>query len=57
MFTLAIMVTTAREQTIRSLRIASSSAKRFGGMVLIGVGIWFLALAIWADYFASVFPV
>ncbi len=57
MFTLAVLVTTARERTIRSLRIATSGAKRLGGGVLIGVGLWFIALAVWADFFATLFPV
>lgn len=57
MFGVAILVTTAREQTLRSLRIATSSSKRLGGIVLVGVGFWFLALAIFADFFAELFPV
>jgi hypothetical protein len=57
MFGLAVLVTTAREKTIRSLRIATSSAKRFGGILLVGVGLWFVALAVWADFFGELFPV
>jgi hypothetical protein len=31
--------------------------KRWGGWVLAGVGGWFIALAVFADFFADVFPV
>jgi hypothetical protein len=57
MFCVATLVTFARERTIRSLRIATVNAKRYGGVLLIGVGIWFIALAMWADFFAEIFPV
>ncbi len=57
MFGFAVLVTTARERTIRSLRIITANSKRFGGVLLIGVGLWFLALAYWADFFAGLFPV
>jgi hypothetical protein len=31
--------------------------KRWGGWVLILVGLWLMALGIWAGFFASLFPV
>lgn len=57
MIGVAVVVTSAREQTIRSLRLATVNARRFGGVLLVGVGLWFIALAVWADFFAGVFPV
>lgn len=57
MFSIALLVTVTRERTIRSLRLATAKAREFGGILLIGVGIWFIALAVWADFFADLFPV
>jgi hypothetical protein len=57
MFGLAFAVTSAQERTIRALRLATGTAKSIGGAILVAVGLWFLALALWADYFATVFPV
>jgi len=31
--------------------------KRWGGHVLITLGLWFIALAVFADFFAELFPV
>jgi hypothetical protein len=31
--------------------------KRWGGRILIAVGVWFLVLALFADFFEGVFPV
>ena len=56
MFGLALSVTRVQDRTIRALRLASAVTRKFGGVILIVVGAWFLALAIWADFFATVFP-
>lgn len=57
MICVAVIVTASREQTIRSLRLATVNARQFGGILLVAVGLWFIALAVWADFFAEVFPV
>lgn len=57
MFAIAVLVSTAREHTIHSLRLATGKARQFGGIMLVGVGIWFIVIAIWADFFADLFPV
>jgi hypothetical protein len=54
---LALLVTTAQQRVVRAVRVTTPLVKRFGGLVLVLVGLWFLALAIWADFFATVFPV
>ncbi|MGH2748817.1 MAG: hypothetical protein ACRDKB_12980 [Actinomycetota bacterium] len=57
MFVLVTAVVTARETVVARLRASTGRIKRWGGWVLVLVGAWFIALAIWADYFATVFPV
>lgn len=31
--------------------------KRWGGRILLAVGAWFIALGIFAEFFAEIFPV
>jgi hypothetical protein len=57
MFGLALAVTSIQDRTVRALRLATAVARQFGGAILIMVGLWFLTLAIWADFFATIFPV
>lgn len=57
MFVLVTAVVTAREKVVARLGASTGRIKRWGGWVLVLVGVWFIALAIWADYFARVFPV
>ena len=56
-FLLAVLVASAQERTLAVLRDQTVQVKRWGGLVLIGVGGWLLALAIWATAFARIFPV
>lgn len=57
LFTLALVVANAQDWLVDTLRARASKIKHGGGVVLVGVGVWFLALAIWADTFADLFPV
>ena len=57
MFILVTAVGTAREGVVARLRASPGYVKRWGGWVLIVVGVWFIALAAAADFFAGVFPV
>jgi hypothetical protein len=57
MFALALALAAAQERTVRSMRESAPAVKRWGGRILIAVGIWFIALAVFAHYFARVFPV
>lgn len=57
MLILVTAVGTARERLIARLQSSPVLIKKWGAWILVGVGVWFIALAIWADFFASVFPV
>ena len=57
MFTLAILLATAREELVDSIRDGAPTIKRWGGRVLIAVGAWFIVLGVFADFFAHIFPV
>lgn len=57
MFLLAFAVGTAQEGVIAAVHAHLGAVKRWGGRILIAVGIWFIALAVFADFFARLFPV
>ena len=40
-----------------ALKAGAARVKRWSGLVLVGVGLWLLALAVWADFFARFVPV
>ena len=54
---LSLVVGSAQEHTLKRIQARSTDVKRWGGWILVGIGTWFLILAIWADFFAGVFPV
>ncbi len=54
---LSFVVGRAQEHTLQRIQANSTQVKRWGGWILIAVGTWFVVLAIWADFFAEVFPV
>jgi cytochrome c biogenesis protein CcdA len=56
-FGAAITVAVAQEGVADRLRAAAPSMKRWGGVVLVVVGLWFVALGVFADTFGQVFPV
>lgn len=56
-FVAAVAVATAQEEFVDALKTSTGQIKRWGGYILIAVGVWFLALTLWADTFARVFPV
>lgn len=57
LFGLALLVGAAQERVVDMLKAGTSGIKRWSGLVMAGVGLWLLALAIWADFFARLFPV
>ena len=57
MFTAALLVAGAEESTPERIKVQAPTMKRWGGRILIAVGMWFLALAVLADFFAEIFPV
>ncbi len=56
-FGAAFTVGWAQEGTAERLRASAPSVKRWGGIVLVVVGVWFILLGIFADAFARIFPV
>lgn len=56
-FSLAVAIATAQEELVAALRARSSEVRRWGGWVMLAVGVWVLALAVLAPVFRRVFPV
>jgi hypothetical protein len=54
---LATAIAAAQERLVGTMRAGVTQVKQWGGVILIGVGVWFLILAIWADFFTRIFPV
>ena len=56
-FALATALALAQEKTVASMREGAPATKRWGGRILVAVGLWFIALSAFAGFFARVFPV
>jgi hypothetical protein len=56
-FAAAATVARAEGSTLDRIEVQAPTVKRWGGRVLIVVGLWFLTLAVFADLFEGVFPV
>lgn len=57
MFALSFTVATAQEVVTCMADVGAGAVKRWGGRVLIGVGLWLVVLAVGANLFARFFPV
>ena len=57
LFSLSLLIALAQEHVVNTLRANTARVKRWSGYILLGVGLWLLALALWADFFAQLFPV
>ena len=57
MFTLALVLAAAQERTAEALRTGAPAIKRWGGRILVIVGIWLVILGVFAEEFAGVFSV
>ena len=57
LFAAAFTVARAQEGLLAKLEAHAPAIKRWTGAVLIVIGVWFLALAAFADFFADLFPV
>ncbi|MBX6341590.1 MAG: hypothetical protein IRY97_03960 [Thermomicrobiaceae bacterium] len=57
LFGLALAIGVAQESLVARLRAAAPRVRRWGGVVLLVVGLWTLALGAFADFFARRFPV
>ncbi|MGH2377061.1 MAG: hypothetical protein ACRDGT_01140 [Candidatus Limnocylindria bacterium] len=56
-FGFAFVVARAQETTVQAIRARAGQVKRYGGYVLIAVGLWSIALAVLAEFFAQYFLV
>lgn len=56
-FGLAFAIGMAKSEFVTRLRAGAPQVKRWGGIILIIVGLWSLTIGIWADFFAQFFPV
>jgi len=52
-----LMILTAQDTVIQKARHNIQQIKQTGGYILIGVGCWLVLLALFANYFATIFPV
>ncbi|MEX2586714.1 MAG: hypothetical protein WD602_01800 [Actinomycetota bacterium] len=57
MFSAAFVAARAQEATVKRIQMSAPAIKRWGGALLIGVGVWFVALATFANFFADLYPV
>ena len=57
MFGLSLVIATAQEQIVGALRANVIQVKRWGGVILMLIGLWLITLGIWANTFAQIFPV
>lgn len=56
-FGAAFGVAGAQDETIARIKAQTPRVKKWGGWILMAVGAWFLVLAVFADFFAEIFPV
>ena len=56
-FTAAFSVASAEQRTLERIKAQAPTVKRGAGWILVTVGVWFITLAVFADFFARLFPV
>jgi thiosulfate reductase cytochrome b subunit len=56
-FTAAFTVANAEQRTLERIKALAPAVKRWAGWILVAVGVWFIALAVFADFFARIYPV
>jgi protein-S-isoprenylcysteine O-methyltransferase Ste14 len=56
-FALSYFVGAAREGVVQRLKAGAPSVKRWGGYILVVVGVWFVTLGVFAAFFSGIFPV
>jgi protein-S-isoprenylcysteine O-methyltransferase Ste14 len=57
MFILSVLIATAQQTTVERLQATAPAIKKWGGIILVGIGVWFLILGTFAERFAGLFPV
>lgn len=55
-FAASFFVAFGQESVTARMEASAPTVKRWGGNVLILVGVWFIALGVFANFFARVFP-
>ena len=50
MFSLALTIGLAQERTVRAIRARASRVRRWGGYILVTVGLWTAALAVFPGF-------
>ena len=56
MFVLALSLAAAQERAVTAMEAAAPTVKRWGGRILVAVGSWFIALGVFASFFAELLP-
>ena len=56
-FGLAYAIAHAQENIIQMAKLHTRTVKRWGGCILLAIGGWAILLAVFADFFATLFPV
>jgi fatty acid desaturase len=56
-FGAALFVALAQERVTERIGASAPAVKRWGGFILVIVGLWLVTLGVFADFFARVFPV
>ena len=57
MFGLSIAIALAQSRLVGTVKARVQEIKRWGGWVLILVGLWLIVLGIWAEFFTKFFQV
>lgn len=57
LFASAYLVSRAGENSLSRLKAQAPNIKRWAGWILMGVGAWLIALAVFSDFFIDLFPV
>lgn len=57
LFGFALTIARAQESTVAAIRARVGEVKRYGGYILIAVGLWSISTAAFAELFVRYFPV
>lgn len=56
-FGAAFTVAHSEQRVVETIKAKTTTIKRWGGWTMAAVGLWLLSLAVFADFFAGIFPV
>lgn len=54
MLTLAILIGTPQQELVTALKEGTQQINRWSGAILLVVGVWLIALSIWARFLRSI---